>query len=212
MPGFILNALLGAILSGISLAIFAPFVTLRKISYMGEALSHIAFAGIALAIITGVNLTLGALCFVVLVSLGISWLAKRYKLQEANTITIFLSLSMALGIILISLSKNYTFDLASYLFGNVLLIQGGENIILGFLLLIDIVFVTVFYNPLFYLCYNPEIAQVFRIKTYLVDRLFYILLAANIVINLKSAGIILVTAQLILPAVIAFNLARRLEI
>lgn len=211
MPGFILNALLGAVLSGMSLAVFAPFVTLRKISYMGEALSHIAFAGIALAIITGTNLTIGALVFVILISLGISWLARRYKLQEANTITIFLSLSMAIGIILISLSRNYTFDLSSYLFGNVLLIQGQENLVLGILLLINLSFVSIFYNRLYYLCYNPEIARVFRIRIALVDRLFYILLAANIVISLKSAGIILVTAQLILPAVIAFNLAHRLE-
>ena len=76
MPGFLIIALLGAVLSGISLAIFAPFVTLRRISFMGEALSHIAFAGIALAIVTGVNLTLGALIFVILIALGISWLSK----------------------------------------------------------------------------------------------------------------------------------------
>ncbi|HCX60671.1 MAG TPA: ABC transporter permease, partial [Candidatus Cloacimonas sp.] len=112
MPGFLLSALFGALLSGISLAVFAPYVTLRRISYMGEALSHIAFAGIAIAIITGINLTLGAFVFVSAVALGISWLAKRHKIQEANTITIFLSLSMALGIILISLSRNYTFDLS----------------------------------------------------------------------------------------------------
>lgn len=57
MPGFLVSALMGAVLSGISLAIFAPYVTLRRISYMGEALSHIAFAGIAIAIITKTNLT-----------------------------------------------------------------------------------------------------------------------------------------------------------
>lgn len=210
MPGFLIIALLGAVLSGISLAIFAPFVTLRRISFMGEALSHIAFAGIALAIITGVNLTLGALIFVILIALGISWLSKRHKLQEANTITIFLSLSMAMGIILISLSKSYTFDLASYLFGNVLLIQPAELNSLAILAILNIAYVVFFYKELFYLSYNPEIAKVFRIKTTLVDKLFYVLLAANIVINLKSAGIILVTAQLILPAVIAFNLVRRL--
>ncbi|MDD4806048.1 MAG: metal ABC transporter permease [Candidatus Cloacimonetes bacterium] len=210
MPLFLITALAGAVLSGISLAIFAPWVTLRKISYMGEALSHIAFAGIAIAIITGINLTLSATIFVCLVSLGISWLARRQQLQEANTITIFLSLSMALGIILISLSRTYSFDLASYLFGNVLLIQSSELIALGILTLMNIAFVLIFYKELFYLSYNPEMAKVFRIKTSPADKLFSLLLAANIVLNLKSAGIILVSAQLILPAVIAFNLARSL--
>ncbi|NCB36862.1 MAG: MFS transporter, partial [Clostridia bacterium] len=144
MPLFLITALAGAVLSAISLAIFAPWVTLRKISYMGEALSHIAFAGIAIAIITGINLTLSATIFVCLVSLGISWLARRQQLQEANTITIFLSLSMALGIILISLSRTYSFDLASYLFGNVLLIQSSELLALGILTVMNIAFVLIF--------------------------------------------------------------------
>ncbi|MDD3563899.1 MAG: metal ABC transporter permease, partial [Candidatus Cloacimonetes bacterium] len=73
MPLFLISALVGAVLSGISLAIFAPYVTLRRISYMGEALSHIAFAGIALAMISGLNLTFGAWMFVSIVALGISW-------------------------------------------------------------------------------------------------------------------------------------------
>jgi len=212
MPGFLITAILGAVLSGISLAIFAPYVTLRKVSYLGEALSHIAFAGISIAIITGINMNLTALIFVSLVALAISALARHQKLQEANTITIFLSLSMALGIILISLSRNYSFDLASYLFGNVLLILPSEAMMLGVLAIINTIFVVFFYKELFYLSYNPEMARVFRIKTGIVDRIFYMLLAANIVLNLKSAGIILVTAQLILPAVIAFNLVRRLHL
>jgi zinc transport system permease protein len=125
---FLVYAFLGAVLSGLSLATFAPFVTLRRISYLGEALSHIAFAGIALAVLAGLNLTLTTLIFVMLIAWGITSLAKRHNIQESNTITIFLSLSMALGIILISLSKNYSFDLASYLFGNVLLVTKSEII------------------------------------------------------------------------------------
>ncbi len=208
---FLLNALIGALLSGLSLALFAPYVTLRRISYMGEALSHMAFAGIAFAILLNLNLNLTTLIFVVIISLAIGWLSKRHKLHEANTISIFLSVSMALGIILISISQNYAFDLASYLFGNVLLITESEVYLLAVLSIINIAFVSLFYKELFYLSYNEEISQVYRIKTGMVSRAFLILLAVNIAINLKSAGIILVTAQLILPAVIAFNLVPGLK-
>jgi len=208
---FLVYAFLGAVLSGLSLATFAPFVTLRRISYLGEALSHIAFAGIALAVLAGLNLTLTTLIFVMLIAWGITSLAKRHNIQESNTITIFLSLSMALGIILISLSKNYSFDLASYLFGNVLLVTKSEIISLTVLSLVNIAFVCFFYKELFYLTYNHTMAKVYRIKTDMVNLIFMLLLAANIVINVKSAGIILVTAQLILPAVIAFNFVHRLS-
>jgi zinc transport system permease protein len=107
---------LGALLSGFSLALSSPYVTLRRISYLGEALSHFAFAGIAIALITGLNFTITTLAFVILVALAIGRLAERRKLDETNSITIFLSVSMALGIVLISLKRGYTFDLSSYLF------------------------------------------------------------------------------------------------
>ncbi len=211
MFSFLLSALLAALLSSVCLALFSPFVTLRRVSYLGEALSHIAFAGIALALLLGLNLQLTTLLFVIAIALAITWLARRRQLQEANTITIFLSVSMALGIILISLRRGYTFDLASYLFGNVLLASSADLWHLGALLLADLGFIIFFYKELFYLSYNAEMARFYRLPADLVNRLFMILLAANIVITLRAAGIILVSAQLILPASTAFNLVRRLD-
>lgn len=211
MFAFLIGALVAALLSSVSLALFSPFVTLRRISYLGEALSHIAFAGIALALLSGLNLQLTTLLFVTAVSLAIGWVARRYKLEEANTITIFLSVSMALGIILISLKQSYTFDLASYLFGNVLLVSPSDVWSLGIIGALNLLFILIFYKELFYLSYNVELARFYRLRVDLVNRIFLILLAANIVINVKAAGIILVSAQLILPAATAFNLVRRLD-
>ncbi|HPN41157.1 MAG TPA: metal ABC transporter permease [Candidatus Cloacimonadota bacterium] len=209
---FLVRALLAALLSSVSLAMFSPFVTLRRISYLGEALSHMAFAGIAIALLVGLDIQFTALAFVVLVALAIGWLSQKHKLEEANTITIFLSVSMALGIILINLKKSYSFDLASYLFGNVLLVSQADLIRVGILALLSLGFILLLYKELFYLSYNSEMAGFYRVPVVLVNRLFLALLAANIVINLKAAGIILVSAQLILPAATAFNLARRLTI
>lgn len=208
---FLVNALLAALLSSVSLALFSPFVTLRRVSYMGEALSHIAFAGIAMAILLGWNMQLTTLIFVIAVSLAISWFSRRYKLEEANTITIFLSVSMALGIILISLNTRYTFDLASYLFGNVLLVSHSDLWQLGLICAVNLIFITSLYKELFYLSYNADLARFYRLPATAVNNLFLILLAANIVINLRAAGIILVSAQLILPAATALNLVKRLD-
>ena len=129
MYDFVIYAIMGCILSAISLSLFSPYVTLRKISYMGEALSHIAFAGIAIALFAGLNMQLVTMLFVVTISLSIGFLSKKFRLDEANAISIFLSVSMAFGIILIALRRSYTFDLASYLFGNVLLINIGIDLL-----------------------------------------------------------------------------------
>ena len=209
---FLIRALVASVLSSVALALFSPFVSLRRISYLGEAFSHMAFAGIAIALVAGLNDRLITLAFVILLAYLIGWLSKRYKLEEANTITIFLSVSMAFGIILISLSSAYAFDLSSYLFGNVLLVSYNDLILVGIMAVLSLAFILFFYRQLFYLSYNTEMAQFLRIPVVLVNHLFLILLAANIVINLKAAGIILVSAQLILPAATAFNLAKRLPL
>jgi len=208
--GFLLNALLAAVLSGISLAVLSPFVTLKKIAYMGEALSHIAFAGIALALLLGLNLSITTLLFVVIVAALIGFVSRFFQTEETNVITIFLSVAMALGIVLIALKKDYTFDLASYLFGNILLINGTDLWLLLLLAAVNILFIIFFYKELFYLTYNLPVSEVFGLKVQPVYYGLLLLLAVNIVLAVKIAGIILVTAQLILPASIAFRLIKRL--
>jgi ABC-type Mn2+/Zn2+ transport system permease subunit len=209
--GFLTHALLGAILSGISLAVLSPFVTLKKIAYMGEALSHIAFAGIALALLLGLNLSLTTLLFVIGVAILIGFVSRFFRTEETNVITIFLSVAMALGMVLIALKKDYTFDLASYLFGNILLVTASDLWQLGLLACVNLLFVTLLYKELFYLTYNMSVSEVFGIKVKPVYYGLLLLLAVNIVFAVKIAGIILVTAQLILPASIAFRLVRRLR-
>jgi len=208
---FLVHALLGAILSGISLAILSPFVTLKKIAYMGEALSHIAFAGIALALLFSLNMSITTLVFVILVAGLIGFVSRFFQTEESNVITIFLSVAMALGMVLIALKKDYSFDLASYLFGNVLLVNKADLWQLGTLFVLNTAFITLLFKELFYLAYNMTVAEVFgiRVKTVYYGLLF--LLALNIVVAVKIAGIILVTAQLILPASIAFRLVKRLK-
>ena len=209
--GFLVHALLGAVLSGIALAVLSPFVTLKKIAYMGEALSHIAFAGIALALLLSLNLSLTTIVFVLAVASIIGFVSRFFQTEETNIITIFLSVSMALGIILISLKKDYSFDLASYLFGNVLLINRTDLWQLGILTILNSAFVVLLYKELFYMTYNMTVAEVFGIKVKTVYYSFLLLLALNIVVAVKIAGVILVTAQLILPASIAFRIVRKLK-
>ncbi len=208
---FLVQALLGAILSGLSLAVLSPFVTLKKIAYMGEALSHIAFAGIALALLLSLNLEVTTLFFVVGVTILIGLFSKFFRSDETNVITIFLSVAMALGIILIALKKDYTFDLASYLFGNILLVTRTDLTELVLLALVNLSYVSLFFKELFYLTYNMPMAEVFGIKVKPVYYGLLLLLAVNIVTAVKIAGIILVTAQLILPASIAFRISHRLK-
>jgi zinc transport system permease protein len=136
----------------------------------------------------------------------------KYKFEESNITMVFLSVSMAIGIILISIKKSYTLDLTGFMFGNILMINSLDVISLGILILANLIFLVINYRELLYLTYNFEISEFFHVPAKRVYLLFLILLALNIVISVKIAGIIMITAQLILPGMISLNLSKRIPV
>lgn len=208
---FLIYALTGALLSSAATSIISVFVSLKKISYMGEAFSHISFAGIAIALLLGLNPTLTNLIFVSAMALLIAILARNYNFEAANVTTIFLSVSMALGIVLLSLNKDNLVDIESYLFGNVLLVNKFDLIQLAALAAINLLYIVLFFKELFYITYNHEISKIYRIPVKPIYISFIILLAVNIIISLKIIGVVLIVSQLILPGVCALNISNNVK-
>lgn len=208
---FLIISFTGALLAAISTSIFSVFISVKKISYMSNALAHVSFAGIAIAFLFGLNFTLISLIFVILVSIAIGIISLKGKINEADTTTIFLSVSMAIAIILINLNNNYKLDLASYLFGNILLITKSDLISIVSILIVNFVFLLLFFRQILYMSYNFEISTVYKIDVKFVYFAFLILLAANIVVTVKIVGIILITAQFILPGIIGLNFTRNIK-
>jgi zinc transport system permease protein len=208
---FLIHAFAGAVLSAAASSQLSVFLTLKKISFLGEAFSHIAFAGIALSLLIGSEITITTVGFVVVIAILIGIVSKYYHYQEANIITIFLSVSMAVGIILINVNQRYTLDLSSYLFGNVLMVTPKDLWYLTVLLLLNGAFILLFFKELYYMTYNYEVARIYGIPVKLTYYLFIILLAVNIVVSVKIVGVILITAQLILPGISALNLTKKIR-
>jgi len=137
---FMQKAFLAGILISILTGIISVFIVLRKMSFIGAGISHAAFGGIAIGFFVGLNPLFTAIIYTILVALGIESTSRKGKMTEDVSIGIFYSVSMALGITIISLSKSYNIDLFGYLFGNILAITNGEVL----LTLITALTVTVF--------------------------------------------------------------------
>ncbi len=209
---FLTYSFIGAILSAISTSLLSIFISLKKISYMSEALSHISFTGIALALVLGlsVHLVSGIFVFIIVCLIGLfSWF---YNLEESNITMVLLSVSMALGVLILSFKKDYTVDLASYMFGNILLITQQDLFQMAILIILNSLFLLAFFREIIYLTYNFEISSFFHIPAKRIYFIFLTLLAFNIVISVKIVGIIMITAQLILPGMISLNLTKNLKL
>lgn len=199
----------GIIVSLIS-GVISVFVVLRKMSFIGAGISHAAFGGVAIGFFTGINPTITAVIYSVAVALGIELVSRKGKIAEDTSIGIFFASSMALGIILISLSKEYNVDLFGYLFGNILAITQGE-VLISLIVAISVIGVIIlFLKEIFITTYNEEIARVSGISVRAINTLFLVVLSVSIVISMKIVGIILVSALLVIPGATAQLFAKNL--
>jgi len=184
------------------------FLVLRKMSLIGDGLSHVSFGAIALGLFLGFYPFYVAIPVVMIASILILKISEKIKAYGDAAIGIISSLGIAGGVILASVSKGFNVDLFSYLFGNILAISVTEvilSVVLSFVVLTVIYF---FYWDLFSATFDEEYAKTTGIKTNFINTLLTLLTAVTVVLSVKMVGIMLVSALLILPAVTALQFAK----
>ncbi len=197
---FFFHAMIISVLLSTLFGFISFFIVLRKMAFMGAGISHTAFGGVALGIVLGLDPFFTSLVFCIAAALLISRLSKQADITYDTAIGIFFSFSMALGGILISLRKDYSFDLMGYLFGNILAVQTKDTMITLILLMIFIPFMILFQKKILFFSFDEEVAKISGVAVNKLDSVLLIFLAAIIVVSIKAVGIILVSALIVLPA------------
>jgi len=204
------KAFMAGILVSLLTGLISVFIVLRKMSFVGAGISHAAFGGVAIGFFTGVNPLLTAIIYSIMVAIGIESTGRKGRVSEDVSIGIFYSVSMALGVALVSLSKSYNVDLFGYLFGNILAISEADILLTVVTFVLVTGFMLIFLKDLFLSSYNEELAQVSGVNVVLLNKLFMAALAITIVISIRIVGIILVSALLVIPGATARLFAKGL--
>jgi len=207
---FVQRAFAAGILIAIVSSILGVFLVLRRFSLIGDGLAHITFGSVAFVMFLGVSplyITLAALPIVMASSLAILKLTHSKRIQGDAAIGVVSSVGIAAGIILASLSNGYNIDLFSYLFGNILTVTRIELILSFIVFLIVTAIVIIFYNDFFAVTFDEELARTMGIKTRRINAILFLLTAIAAVLAMKVAGIMLVSAMLILPPLTALQLS-----
>ncbi|HPL66881.1 MAG TPA: metal ABC transporter permease [Smithellaceae bacterium] len=208
--GFVQRAMIAGVLIAAVSALLGMFLVLRRFSLIGDGLAHTTFGSVAVVLLIGISplyVTVAALPLVIISSLAIYKLTSSRKINADSAIGIISSLGIAAGVILASLSGGYNVDLFSYLFGNILTVNNTE-LILAFIVFVMVLAVVVyFYDDLFALTFDQELACSMGINTGRINILLFLLTAVAAVLAMKVAGIMLVSAMLILPALTALQMS-----
>lgn len=207
------QALIAAFLVAIMTGLLGVFVVQRKLSFLGDGLAHTTFGGLAVAWSLGFGTSLWiALIYTLFSALGIVWIRKRANLAADTVIGIFFAVSVALGIMLMSLAQaNLQIELSSILFGSILSVGRSELIILALLSVISLFFFVRFWPALAYSTFDEELAQSDGINVARLEYLLFALAAVVIVASVKFVGIILMAANLVIPAATARLLSKSLR-
>lgn len=189
-------------------AMLGLLLVLRKLSLIGDGLSHVSFGAIALGLFFGVYPFYIAVPIVILASYLILKLTEKAKIYGDAAIGIVSSVGIAGGVILASLSNGFNVDLFSYLFGNVLAISSQEVWLSVGLSLFVLLVIIMLYNDLFSTTFDETFARVSGIRTERINMVLTFLTAITVVLAIKVVGVMLVSALLILPAVTALQIVK----
>lgn len=198
---FMQRALIAGIAISISCSLIGLFLILKRFSLFGDAMSHVAFGGIALGLFLKSNPIWVSLIVSIIGALAIIKLNSSKRIYSDSSISVLLSLGLAMGLVLISLSGGFSIDITSYLFGSILLVNIEETLSTIILSVIVIAFVILFYKKLVYLVFNEEQALVNGINTVVLNILFITLATIAIVMSIRLIGVLMVSSLLIIPNV-----------
>jgi zinc transport system permease protein len=200
---FMQRALITGTAVAITCSIIGLFLVLRRQSLFGDAMSHVAFGGIALGIFMNMYPIWTAFIVSVLAALGITKLKDSAKIPSDSAIAVLLSSGLALGVVLISLSNGFNLDLFSFLFGSILLV-GFQDEITVLILDVAIISIVVFlYNKLMYITFNEEQAKVSGLDVTKMNYLFIVLASITVITSIRLVGVLLISSLIVIPNVTA---------
>lgn len=209
---FMRRGLIAVALVSIVAAVIGSFVILKGMAFIGDALPHASFGGVAAAFAMGANLYLGAAIAAVLTALLIGFITQRARVRYDTAIGIIFVGAFALGILIVSRQSNYTVDLFSFVFGNVLGVGWDDVWLIAGVGAAVLLLVALFYKELLFTAYDPAMAAASGLPVAALQYGLLALLALTTVIALQTIGVVLVVAMLVTPAASAQLLTRRLPL
>lgn len=208
---FMQRAFLAGILAAITSGFLGIFVVLRRSSFFGDAIAHASLAGVAFGLLLGVDPLLTASLLAVLIAFFLFKVEKNRVFSIDTLLGFTLPFFMALGVLLLSFIKGYQPELISFLFGSILSINQKNLLAIGILTFSVLTFTFFFKNHLILTTFDKEQAKLSGVSVEKIVLFYYIILSLTIIISIKTVGIILANALLVIPAATAKLMSRSLS-
>jgi zinc/manganese transport system permease protein len=204
--GFMRRALVGCLALALGCGPIGTILVIRRMSLMGDALSHAVLPGAALGFITaGLSLpamSLGGVVAGLVVALLSGLVTRLTPLREDASFAGFYLMSLALGVLLVSVHGSNV-DLLRLLFGSILAVDDAALVLIGGIATASLLLLAVIYRPLVVECFDPGFLRAVGGHGGLVHTLFLALVVFNLVAGFQALGTLMAVGLMMLPAAAA---------
>lgn len=199
-PAFMKNAFLAVLVASPLFGTLGTVVVSNKMSFFSDAIGHSALTGIAIGVLLGVKEpTLAMVLFSLILGFAIISVKVKGKTSADTIIGVFSSTAVALGIVLLSSTGNFS-KYQKYLVGDILSIQPGEILLLLGCGIVLLAIWIIFYNQMILTNLHSTFAKSRGIKTFFIEQMFALLTAAIVTISIRWTGLLVINSMLVLPA------------
>lgn len=201
-------ALAAGLVVGTCAPLIGAFLVQKRMSLMGDGLGHLAFAGVAGAILLGVWPLWGALLFTLVGALAVEGLRTRGRTSGDLALAVAFYVGIATGVVLLGLAGSLNATVFTYLFGQILTVTGGEVAVVAALGAIIVVAFALSRRALFATVGDEEWARVAGLPVGALNALLAVLTAIIVVAAMRVVGLLLVASLMVLPVAGGQLLAR----
>ena len=205
---FLRRALEAGLLIGIAAPLLGIFLVVRRYSLLSDALSHVSFLGVALALILKIPIFFGVLFLSVSAALGMERLRSSGKILGESVVALFLSGSLALAVVLLSSLRGLNVNIMNYLFGSLSTVTDFDLLMLFVIVALVLTFIILRYHQLFLAALDEDLARVSGVRVLALNATFASLAAGVVAASLQIVGALLIGALMVIPVLAALELRK----
>lgn len=208
---FLVRAVIVGLLVSLCAALLGVSLVLKRYSMIGDGLSHVGFG--ALAIATAMNtapLTV-SIPVVVLAAFLLLRISENSKIKGDAAIALISTSSLAIGVVVISLTTGMNTDVCNYMFGTILAMSKDDVVLSIVLAIVVLALFILFYNKIFAVTFDETFAQATGVKTGLYNMLIAFLTAITIVLGMRMMGALLISSLIIFPALTSMRVCKKFK-
>jgi manganese/iron transport system permease protein len=191
--------------------VVSVYVLLRRLAFVGDAMTHTIFPGVAIAFVAGQSLFVGALAFGLLSAVLLTAATRIPRVDPDAALGVLLGAFFSVGVIVVSTTHSYTADLTALLFGRILNVDAREIVDTVLIALLVLAVLAVLHKELVFRAFDPMGAEALGYRTAMLDLVVNALVALVVVASVRAVGTVLVIALIVVPAATARLVTERVR-